>query len=98
MSRDSVATDSPSKRAILELKGQPENSMCADCGQKGEFVARLVLSPHHEKPSKHGHAVLPRALADCELYGMTILMRLSGGICLGNLVQTCRASCKLFVL
>ena len=86
MSRDSVATDSPSKRAILELKGQPENSMCADCGQKGEFVARLLLSPPWLKPSKNGHALLPRAVADCELYGMTVLMLLSGGICLGNLV------------
>ena len=32
------ATDSPTKRAVLEVRKQEGNDVCADCGQKGGFV------------------------------------------------------------
>ena len=30
------ATESPTKRAVLELKKRDGNNVCADCGKKGE--------------------------------------------------------------
>ena len=32
------STDSPTKRAILELRKQEGNDSCADCGRKGEEI------------------------------------------------------------
>lgn len=39
------ATDSPTKRAILELRKEEGNEVCADCGLKGKKVrVRCVVS------------------------------------------------------
>ena len=35
------STDSPTKRAILELRKQEGNDACADCGRKGEKRASI---------------------------------------------------------
>jgi hypothetical protein len=32
-------SDSPNKRAILALKGEQGNDVCADCGRKGENLS-----------------------------------------------------------